>query len=304
MDEQSRQLLKEQLKFINLLLKHRQVSKLLSSFLEPFDTFIQSDGRIRPHFHNTVCVTGRLSCSAPNVEQLPKDNEIAPVRNLFICDRDNIFIVADYSGQELRILGEETQDPTLVKALIAGLDLHQLNADEFGLSRNEAKSISFGVAYGKQAYGFAKDFGCSQVEAQQFLDKFFNKFPVVRTRIEKCREQVYRKGYVVNKSGRRRRFPDFHKGSKWQKERCYRQAFNFLIQSYAADMIKVAAAKVIQDTNLKLVNIIHDELVVECNKNYIEQGKQWIEKCMINAVKMCIPLELDFGTGERYGEAK
>lgn len=262
-NKQSKNRLKGKHYAIDLLIKLGMVEKLLAGFLKPFETFVQRDGRIRPSFHNAVCVTGRLSCSKPNIEQLPNQNDIANIRNLFIAEPGNILIVADYSGQEVRIMAQESGDKTFKNALINGLDLHQVTADAVGVSRKDAKSIVFGTAYGKSSYGFSKDFNCSEKEAQAFIDKFFAQYPGLRWAIEKTREQVYRHGFVKNMSGRKRRFPDFHKLNKWGKERCYRQAFNFKIQSYGADVVKVAAALIVLNSNLMLVNIVHDEIVVE-----------------------------------------
>jgi DNA polymerase-1 len=294
--------------FIDLLIKFGKVEKLLSSFLEPLEEYVNEDGRIRCSFHNTVAVTGRLSCSSPNLEQLPKQNDIANIRNLFIASNNNVYIVADYSGQELRVLGEESQDPALKKAFADGLDLHQVHADTMGFTgdgaRDKAKPISFGIPYGKEAYGFSRDWNCSIEEAQIYLDKYFAKYPRVKTRIERCKLGVYKNCYVTNMSGRKRRFPNFHNMNVWQQKRCYRQAFNFLIQSFSADMIKIAAAAVIKNLNLKLCNLVHDEIVVECHKDYVNEGIKYIRECMINAVKMSISLEVDIGTGVRYGEAK
>ena len=130
MERQSRELLEKQLKFINLLLKYRKVSKLLSTFLVPFPEFVGRDGRIRASFHNTVCVTGRLSCSRPNIEQLPKNNTVANIRNLFIAEPGNLIIVADYSGQEVRIMAQESGDTNLKGALQKGYDVHLATANE------------------------------------------------------------------------------------------------------------------------------------------------------------------------------
>lgn len=290
---------------IDLLIKYSKVEKLLSGFLRPFKGFINEDGRIRCSFHNTIAVTGRLSCSSPNIEQLPKNNNIANIRNLFIAGCDNVFIVCDYSGQELRILGEESGDYNLKKVFKEGRDLHQEVADAMGFdNRDDAKPINFGIPYGKQAYGFSKDWGCSIEEAQKKLDLYFHKYPSVRTRIEKCRQQVYKHGYVRNMSGRRRRFFDFKKQGKWGKARCYRMAFNFLIQSFAADVVKKAASEIIKDTKLKICNIVHDEVCVETPVYYIEEAKAYIEKCMVEALPMSIKWEVDITHGKRYGDCK
>ena len=289
---------------IDLLIKLGKVEKLLNGFLIPFERYIDEDGKIRCSFHNSVAVTGRLSCSSPNIEQLPKNNTIANIRNLFISSNNNTFIVADYSGQELRILGEESRDKNLIQAFKDGRDLHQEVGDASGVSRDDAKIINFGIPYGKEAYGFFKDWNCSLEEAQERIDLYFAKYPSVRTRIERCHQQVYKHHYVCNMSGRRRRFFDFKKKNKWGRKRCYRQAFNFLIQSYAAEVIKVAAPNIRKDIKLKLVNIIHDEVCVEVPIDYIKEAKIYIEKCMIEALPMSIKWKIDITHGDRYGDCK
>jgi len=313
---------------INLLIKLGKVEKLLNGFLVPFGGFVDDDGRIRCSFHNAVCVTGRLSCSSPNIEQLPKNNDIANIRNLFISESANVLIVADYSGQEVRIMAQESGDTNLKGALRKGYDvhlataneMHSLNISALGLTdkteehkaakvkykkyRDDCKSVVFGTVYGKSAYGFAKDFNCSEKEAQAFIDKFFAQYPGLRRAIEKTKEQVYKYGFVKNMSGRKRRFPDFHKLNKWGKERCYRQAFNFKIQSMGADITKRAAANIIQNDKLHLINIVHDELVVETSKDYVEQGIDYIRQAMVKALPIFIPWDIDIGAGERYGGCK
>ena len=328
MDKENRELLEKQLKFLKLLLKYRKVSKLLSTFLIPFSDFVQRDGRIRPSFHNTVCVTGRLSCSKPNIEQLPKQNNIANIRNLFVAEPGNVIIVADYSGQEVRIMAQESGDTNLKGALRKGYDVHlatanelnNLNISALGLTdkteehkvakakyteqRDDCKCVVFGTAYGKSAYGFAKDFNCSEKEAQVFIDKFFTQYPGLRRAIEKTREQIYKYGYVKNMVGRKRRFPDFHKLNKWGKERCYRQGFNFKIQGYGGEVLKKAASEIVKDINLMLVNLVHDEVVVETNKGYKEEGMKYIEECMVKALPIFLPWDIDISSEIRYGESK
>ena len=313
---------------IDLLIKLGKIEKLLNGFLVPFETFVEADGRIRPSFHNTVCVTGRLSCTSPNIEQLPNQNDIANIRNLFIAEPGNVIIIADYKGQELRIMAVDSNDKVMLSELCKGFDIHLSTANDFNnlnLStleltdktpehkvakkkyknqRDDCKCIGFGIPYGKGAYGFAKDFNCSEKEAQITIDKFFTKYPAIRRAIEKTKGQVYKHGFVRNMSGRKRRFPDFHKLNKWGKERCYRQSYNFKIQSFGADMIKAAAAKIVEDTKIKLINIVHDELVFEVPKEYVKIATAFIKHCMITAVKLSIPLEVDIGYGERYGESK
>jgi DNA polymerase-1 len=327
-NKQSKNRLKGKHYAIDLLIKLGTVEKLLNGFLIPFERFVDADGRIRCSFHNTVCVTGRLSCSSPNIEQLPKNNTVANIRNLFIAEPGNILIVADYSGQEVRIMAQESGDINLKNALRKGYDVHLATANDIhsldistlGLTdkteehkaakakyteqRDDCKCVVFGTAYGKSAYGFSKDFNCSEKEAQVFIDKFFAQYPGLRRAIEQTRQQVYKHGFVKNMSGRKRRFPDFHKLNKWGKERCYRQAFNMKIQSYGADVVKVAAGLIVLNLNLMLVNIVHDEIVVECKKEYAEEGIRYIRKCMVKALPIFIPWDIDISSGVRYGEAK
>ena len=328
MDKQDRELLEKQLKFIKLLIKFRQTSKLLNGFLKPFDTFVERDGRIRSSFHNAVCVTGRLSCSKPNIEQLPKNNNVANIRNLFMAGPGNVLIVADYGGQELRIMAEDSHDRTMLTELRKGFDIHLSTANDFNelnltveqltagsdafnkakkkhkKERDDCKTIGFGIPYGKAAYGFAKDFNCSEKEAQVIIDKFFTKYSAIRRAIEKTREQIYRHGVVKNMSGRKRRFPDFHKKNKWAKERCYRQGYNFKIQSYGADVVKKACSLIILNPNLMLINIIHDEIVCECKREYVKEGREYIRMCMVKALPISIKWEIEIEYGERYGECK
>lgn len=328
MADQSRKLLEKQLRFVTLLLKYRQVSKLLSTFLVPFEKFVEKDERIRPSFHNATCVTGRLSCSRPNIEQLPKNNSVANIRNLFVAEPGNVLIVADYSGQEVRIMAQESGDTNLKSALRKGYDVHLATANEMhglnistlGLTdkteehkaakakytkqRDDCKCVVFGTAYGKSAYGFSKDFNCSEKEAQEFIDKFFARYPGLKRAIEKTRGQIYKHGYVKNMAGRKRRFPDFHKLNKWGKERCYRQGFNFKIQGYGGEVLKKAASEIVKNPNLMLVNLVHDEVVVECKKEYVKEGMIYINDCMVKALPIFLPWDIDINYGTCYGNCK
>lgn len=313
---------------IDKLIRLGKVEKLLNGFLTPFPQFVDADGRVRSSFHNAVCVTGRLSCSKPNIEQLPKNNNIANIRNLFKADKGNALIVADYAGQELRIMAEDSGDKVMLGELRKGFDIHlstannihkldlsdeQLTAGSAGFSeckkkykklRDDCKCIGFGIPFGKSKYGFAKDFNCSEDEAQEIVDKFFTKYPSIKRAIEKTHEQVYKRGYVKNMSGRKRRFPEFKKGSYWEKQRCYRQSYNFKIQSTGADVIKAAAALIITNLNVRLVNIVHDEIVVECKIGYVSEGMRWVEECMVAVLPLSVAWEVELAHGERYGNCK
>ncbi len=290
--------------FLKLLLEYRSATKLLNSFLEPLPEMIQQDGRIRVSFHNTVAVTGRVSAS--RLHQLPKDDTgPVPLRQCFIAPPGKKLIAADFKGQELRILAHVTKDETMLQALRSGVDLHQVVADEVGTTRDKAKAISFGLAYGKSAYGFARDWGVSEEEAQQFVDKYFAKFPKVRQAIEKCNRLVETQSAIRNLTGRIRRFD-------WVDKKALREAFNFLIQGVGADLMKKAASNIAahlscEAWNLKLVLTVHDELVYEVDEKYVEPAMELIRSEMERAgeqIGLRLPMLVDIGAGDNYAEAK
>jgi DNA polymerase-1 len=305
--------LKSSHEFVELLDKYRKVQKLLSAFYEPLPDHIQLDGRVRPSYRDTGTTTGRLSCSNPNIQQLPKDNKELGinVRSCFIATPGYKMISCDYSGQELRVLAEVTQDMGLIDAFNSGKDFHQETADKFGITRNKAKAINFGVAYRKQAYGFAKDWGCSEEEAQEFLDRYFQQFPDVKKTMEDTDNFLKRNGYVVSMFNRRRRFKKSTDGKNfYYLRKDMREAFNFLVQSPSADMIRMAAVatyKLGQDNpvwDLKIISTIHDELNFEVKEQYAEESKNKIKECFANIVKFKVPMVSDANVGNNMGELK
>ena len=308
--------------FFQVLDKFRRARKLYESFLVPLPGFVDTDGRIRPNFHNTVTVTGRLSCSEPNLEQLPRENDICNIRELFIASPGHKLVVADYSGQELRVLAEVTQDERLLRAFREDMDLHLMTANaifnlgipdeklkashpeypelkaKFKKERHIGKNgVNFPIIYGSTAKGVSYNIGVSEAKAQEYIDKFFALYPGVKAKINKTKRFLNIHGYVVNLSGRRRRFYGI-------TEKAYRQAFNFLIQGFSADMVKAAAARIRLDENIKIVNLVHDEIVCEVPEHYVAAAQRYITDCMKTAVKMSIPLEVEIGIGDNYGEAK
>lgn len=305
--------LKSSHEFVELLDKYRKVQKLLTAFYEPLPEHIQSDGRVRPNYKDTGTSTGRLSCNNPNIQQLPKDNKDLGinVRSCFIATPGYKMISCDYSGQELRVLAEVTQDQGLIDAFNSGKDFHQETADKFGVTRTKAKAINFGVAYRKQAYGFAKDWGCSEEEAQEFLDKYFNQFPAVKKAMEENDKFLKSNDYVVTMFNRRRRFKKSTDGKNfYHLRKDMREAFNFLIQSASADMIRMAAVstyKLGQDNpkwGLKPIATIHDEIVYECKEEYASIAREGIMSCFANIVKFKVPMVSDANIGNNMGELK
>jgi len=322
--------LKGQHKFIDLLEQYKIASKLYQGFLNPFPKFVDIDGRVHAGFHNCVARTGRLSCSKPNLQQSPKERKEYPVdfRGTIIAPEGKSLIVADYSGQELRVLTQISKDKNLINAFEKDKDIHLETANKsFNLGitdeqlytkhseytvikkankpdRDKSKNcVVFPIIYGTTSHGVSKSLGVTEEIAQGYIDDFLNLYPGVRQAIERCGNFLKHHKYVYTLSGRRRRLYDL-------TPKAYRQAFNFLIQGYSADMIRCAATKVRNvilnhpEWGLKLVLIVHDELVLEVNDDYVKEATVVVKKAMEKAVQMCIPLVTEIGTGKKYSEAK
>jgi len=322
--------LKGQHEFIDTLRQYKIATKLYQGFLKPFQKFVDIDGRVHAGFHNCVARTGRLSCSNPNLQQSPKERKEYPVdfRGTIIAPEGKTLIVADYSGQELRVLTQVSKDPGLIDAFKNGKDIHlETTNRSFGLNipdeqlytshskykelkkkhkkarDNTKNTVVFPVIYGTTAMGVSKSRGVSEKVAQGYIDDFLDLYPGVRKAIERCNNFLKHHKYVYTLSGRRRRLYDL-------TPKAYRQAFNFLIQGYSADMIRCAATGVLRaglehpEWGLKLILIIHDELVLEVNDSYLEVAKCSVKEAMESAVEMCLPLIADVGTGKKYSEAK
>jgi DNA polymerase-1 len=265
------------------------------------------------------------------MQNLRKLNAVLGVkcRSCFISPEGKSFIVADYAGQELRILAYVTQDPTLLDAFRKGLDLHLVTANllfDLGLTeeqltrgteaykkaevehkvwRHKGKNgFNFPVVYGSTEHGISAGIGIPVKEAKALLDKFLAQYPGIADGIADCEERIKLYGYVTSSSGRRRRFDAF-------SNRARRQAFNFLIQGYAADMLRIAMAKIYKQVilehpewEMKFVLTVHDEVVLEVKDEYLDVAKDEVYKTMCSAVDLGIPVECGMGTGKVYSDAK
>lgn len=318
--------IKNQHKFIELLLEYRSASKLLNSFLIPLPELIQADGRIRVDFRNCVAVTGRVSAS--RLHQLPKDNTgPVPIRQCFIPPKGKVLLCADYAGQELRVLAHVSKDPIMIQAFKDKIDVHLFVANiffELGIpnealiethpdykmyrkkfknERDKIKTIVFGTSYGKTAIGFAKDWNVSKKEAQTFINSFFKRFPLLKKSMDDCSFLTKQQKAIRNLTGRVRRF-------QWIDNRALRQAYNFCIQGPSADMMKKAAGDVRElclqhpEWECLLVLTVHDELLWELNKQYVKEAASLIKQTMESAIKLCIPVVVDIGVGDNYAAAK
>jgi DNA polymerase-1 len=320
----------DQTPFVILIKKYKKLQKIYSSFVLPFLDFVDPDGRIRPSFNNTVAVTQRLSCSKPNLQQLPRDSSEFGFnfRDIFISEKGNLLVVSDYEGQELKILGDLTHDPRILAIFNDNLDMHLMLANKmlklgipeemlnkahpeyeavkkkFKLQRYKAKNgVNFPIIYGTTAFGVAKYFMVPERVAQGYIDSFFELFPEVLKAMYRCNMYLRQNKFVKNREGRRRRF-------KYDSPKAQRQSFNFKIQGTAASMIKAAMSLVRKairkhpEWGAKIVLTVHDEIVIECLSDQAERVLEVLEWCMINAYKLSIPLTVESAIGPNYGECK
>lgn len=317
--------------FIDVLTKYKIVDHLLGSFIVKMPGHIEDDGRVRSTYWNTGTKTGRLSSRNPNMQQNPKERVQLPFdfKQIFEAPKGKKLLSVDYSGQELRILAIVSRDPTLLHAFKNRFDLHLMTANavfDLGLEGKqliedtpehaEAKKkyenerhigkngYNFPIIYGTTAYGVAKNTGVSEEEAQRGIDKFFSTYPGVRKAINQTSQFLTENWHVRSLTRRRRRLDPNEKKS-------HRQAFNFLIQGLAADMIRCACNNLRRiiaehpEWGIKMIMIIHDEIVMEINEDVIEKATPIIRDIMENAMpKLPIKMEVDIGIGSNYSGAK
>jgi DNA polymerase-1 len=242
--------------FAKTLVKHRKASKLLSSFVEALPKHInQKTGRIHPEFHQLGTDTGRFTCSKPNLQQIPKEQEW---RDLFVAAPGHKIITADYSQIELRILAEFSQDPVFLEAYKAGKDLHQETADQIGLSRDQAKAINFGLCYGMGSKGLTERLNIPVKEAQCFISAYFRTYPRVKATLDKLGLKALSAGYSETPLGRKRYFKPADSFSA--QKSLERKGRNTPIQSTCGDILKKA---ILYLSDFKIINLVHDEIVFE-----------------------------------------
>jgi DNA polymerase-1 len=316
------------------LMKYKNAMKLKTAFFDPLPKLIDADGRVRPHFNDCGTKTGRLSCTGPNLQQLSKESKDAyGLRKCFVAPEGKSILTCDYSGQEIRIMAHISNDETIIEALKLGKDLHLTTAKQFfdldipdealyetselykeykdkhKKERDKAKTILFGLAYGKGAFGFAKDFKISEEEAQKIVDRFFNQFPKVKAAINQARNTIIQQGYVTSMTGRKRRFRTNENG--YYSNAAFREGFNFLIQGAAADMIRMASIRVAKlaaahpEWELKIVATVHDENVYEVKTEYLEAAAEAVKKEFESVLpNFSVPIVSSIGSGANYHEGK
>ncbi|MCM8791563.1 MAG: DNA polymerase I [Candidatus Omnitrophica bacterium] len=317
-DEEVLRVLADRHKLASLILDYRQLIKLKSTYLEPLISKIDSrTHKIHAHFSQISTETGRLSCSHPNLQNLPIKSEIArAVRKAVIPDSldENWLVCADYSQIELRILAHLSEDPLLVKSFQEDRDIHKFTASLlYGIKQEEvteqmrdtAKRVNFGIIYGLSAYGLSKDLRISQEEAESFIEAYFLRYPKVKEFIKRQIEKTKEDGFVTTIFGRRRYLPHIHSSQQHLCNLAHRQAINTVIQGTAADLIKLAMISISQAIKrhklfAKMLLQIHDELLFDINEKDLEQCIALIKDKMENIYKFIVPIKTVIKKGKNW----
>lgn len=306
---------------VSQILEYRQLAKLKTTYAEGLMNVVNpSTGKIHSKFNQTVTVTGRISSTEPNLQNIPIRLEMGRnIRRVFVAsDSGHVLTDADYSQIELRVLAHITNDSALIEAFRKGEDIHTLTASQlFGVPpenvtpfmRNRAKTVNFSVIYGIGAYSLSRDLGVTRGEAERYIGSYLDRYPGVKDYMGNIIRQARDQGYVTTIFNRRRYIPELRSTNFNIKSFGERVAMNTPIQGSAADIIKIAMVRVyreIKRRNLKsrLILQVHDELIIDTHRDEVEEVKLLLKECMENAVELKVPLIAEVRTGGNWYETK
>ncbi|MBM2827751.1 MAG: polymerase [Actinobacteria bacterium] len=301
-----------------LVLEYRTLAKIKSTYVDVLPGMVDpADGRIHTTFNQTQAATGRLSCSDPNLQNIPIRTELGKrIRSGFVADPECCFVGADYSQVELRLLAHMSGDAELTRGFLEGEDIHTATAcGVFGVSpsgvtpelRRRAKVINFGILYGMSPFGLSRELGIGGKEARQYIDQYFQRFPGVRGYLEHVKEQGRKDGFVKTILGRRRYLRDINSQNKVLREAAERVAINAPIQGSAADIIKLAMIRIDREfrergLRSRLILQVHDELIAEAPEREAEEAGTIVREAMAGAATLAVPLTVVLGRGNNWGE--
>ena len=304
---------------VGMILEYRELKKLISTYIAALPTYINPEtGKIHTTYNQTVTATGRLSSSNPNLQNLPIRSERGQlIRQAVIPDEGCLFLSADYSQIELRLMAHFSQDPHMLEAFRSGQDVHAATAAKiFGVTieevtkeqRRQAKTANFGIIYGISAFGLAQQLDCSRSEAKALIDGYFAAFPGVIDYIERQKELARQQGYAVTLFGRKRYLPDIVSHNATVRSFAERNAVNSPIQGTAADIIKMAMVAInnrlkAEGLQTKMIMQVHDELNFNVPMNEVDRVREIVVGEMQNVVHLTVPLIADCGVGENWLEA-
>lgn len=304
---------------IDKILEYRQLAKLNSTYAKGLVSCIQEDGRVHSTFEQTVTATGRLSSTDPNLQNIPIRMELGRlIRKVFVPDEGFVYVDADYSQIELRVLAHLSGDKTLIQAYHEDDDIHRITASQVfyvppsqvtAELRRRAKAVNFGIVYGISAFGLSRDLNISRQEAKEYREQYFKTYPGVKEFMDQAVQEAKEKGRVSTMFGRIRPIPELASSNHMQRAFGERVAMNSPVQGTAADIIKIAMVRVYErlkaeGLKAQLILQVHDELLIEAPEEETEAVCRILEEEMQGAAKLSVPLKIDMHTGKDWFEAK
>jgi DNA polymerase-1 len=303
-----------------VILEHRSLSKLKSTYTDRLPEMINHrTGRVHTSYHQAVTATGRLSSSEPNLQNIPiRSEQGRRIRQAFVAPDGFKLMAADYSQIELRIMAHLSGDKGLLTAFGKGEDIHRATAAEvFGTDvesvtadqRRSAKAINFGLIYGMSAFGLARQLGVPRGEAQQYIDRYFERYPGVLKYMDAIRKQAHDDGFVETYFGRRLYLPEINAKNKQMQQAAERTAINAPMQGTAADIIKRAMLAVEDwllsehSEDARMVMQVHDELILEVRESMVDTIREGLVKRMSAAAELDVPLLVEAGIGDNWDQA-
>lgn len=303
---------------VSKILEYRQLAKLKSTYADGLSNYISLDGRIHGTFNQTITATGRISSTEPNLQNIPIRTELGRLfRKVFIPEEGYVLVDADYSQIELRILAHCSEDDHLIQAYKDARDIHRMTAsqvfhipfdDVTDLERRNAKAVNFGIVYGISSFGLSQNISITRKEAAKYIDSYFETYPGIKRFLDDAVSQAKEHGYVTTLFGRRRPVPELKSSNFMQRSFGERVAMNAPIQGTAADIIKIAMIRVAEELKEKklksrLILQVHDELLVEAYEPEVDQVKEILERNMMGAANLRVPLSIDMNVGKNWFEA-
>ena len=311
--------LSEEAPVVKDILEYRQLTKLKSTYADGLAAFIGEDKRIHTNFNQTITATGRISSTEPNLQNIPMRMELGRrIRKVFVPRKGCVFMDADYSQIELRVLAHMSGDEQLIEAYHMDQDIHRITAAKVfhtpfeevtDLQRRNAKAVNFGIVYGISSFGLSQDLSISRQEAAEYIEQYFATYPGVKEFLDRLVSEAREKGYITTMFGRRRPIPELTSSNYMQRSFGERVAMNSPIQGTAADIIKIAMIRVwraLKEAGLKsrLILQVHDELVIETYREEEEAVRGILMENMTAAADLAVALEIDLHTGGNWYEAK
>ena len=296
------------------ILEYRQLTKLKSTYADGLGNVIGEDGRIHSTFNQTITATGRISSTDPNLQNIPVRMELGRlIRKVFVPEEGFVFLDADYSQIELRVLAHMSGDEKLIQAYREAEDIHRLTASQVfhvpldevtSLQRRNAKAVNFGIVYGISSFGLSQDLSITRKEAEGYIASYFETYPGIKTFLDCLVTDAKEKGYAETMFGRRRPVPELSSSNFMQRSFGERIAMNSPIQGTAADIIKIAMIRVKQrldreQLKSKLILQVHDELLIEAAADEEEYVKTLLAEEMRHAADLAVTLEVDVQSGKK-----